>query len=869
MLLLEYLVLEFDSMKRTWLLLHVFGIIFFASAAMYAQPAVQKHQEKPFQQYFIRTWQSEQGLPHNAGRALIQTFDGYIWIGSQDGLVRYNGKEFYVFTKYNTPAFKHHDVTTLLQTADSNLWIGTFNGLIQYKQGVFLHHSLGSDRERQVVRALAADRAGNLWIGTMNAGLLKYKNGKMESFTTAQGLCSNSISAVAEDFYGNIWVSTLLGINVYRGGEWSFYNYPRHVLNNDGQDILIARDSSVWIGTSSGLLRWNKNSFSTYTKADGLSDEVIRSLYQDRSGALWIGTERGGICRFVGGGFSSFRAADGLASDFIDAILEDREGNYWIGNYTEGVNQLQKSKFFNYSVREGLPKSTIRTILQAHDGVIWIGTEGSGVIRFDGKKFLPLSTRDGMPNDFIRSLFEDTHGFMWIGTRDGLVRYHQGKIQIYKERDGLAHTFIRAIVEDHEGTIWVGTVNGGIHRFVHGKFINYRALGIPMDAVRSVLVDHNNNLWISGNETVMLWNNGKMTALTSKDGLPAEPIYTMYEDSAHTMWFGTNGGGLIRFKGGLITRYTYTEGLGDDVVYSILEDNIHNFWMSCNGGIFKVSKQMLEDYADGKISRIRSTFYDAADGMISNEVSGNSQPAGWKSSDGRLWFPALRGVVVVDPVHINENSLPPPVIIERAVFDTVEVHMPQNGFIVRPGFGRVEFHFAALTYISQDRVQFRYMLEGFDKNWSTSNERNQATYTNLPPGNYTFRVTASNSDGVWNEAGTSLTIEMEPYYYQTKWFYGLIILSVIGVGIGINRWRVWDLIKKEKELKKRVDDALAQIKVLGGLIPICASCKKIRDDRGFWNQLETYIRDHSEASFTHGLCPECAEKLFEGIRPKE
>jgi hypothetical protein len=248
--------------------------------------------------------------------------------------------------------------------------------------------------------------------------------------------------------------------------------------------------------------------------------------------------------------------------------------------------------------------------------------------------------------------------------------------------------------------------------------------------------------------------------------------------------------------------------------------------------------------------------------MISNEVSGNSQPAGWKALDGRLWFPALRGVVVVDPLNLHENANPPQVVIERAILNSIDQQIPQNGLVIPPGPGRVELYYAALTFISANKVQYRIKLEGFDSDWISTEIRTRATYTNLPPGRYVFHVVACNNDGVWNESGTSLAFELSPYYYQTFWFLGLVIFTIIAITFGAYRWHLWSYLKREMELKKRVEEALTEIKILSGLIPICSNCKKIRDDKGFWDQLEHYINVHSEATFTHSICPDCAEKLY-------
>jgi hypothetical protein len=405
-------------------------------------------------------------------------------------------------------------------------------------------------------------------------------------------------------------------------------------------------------------------------------------------------------------------------------------------------------------------------------------------------------------------------------------------------------------------------MNGKLHRMVDGRFIDIEKVGLPINGINAIFVDHVGAVWITSSALVMRWMNGIATAFTDKDGMPAEPIYSITEDNEHTLWMGSNGGGLVRMKDGKITRYIHKQGLYDNVVYVILEDDENNLWMSSNRGVFCVSKSQLNDFADGKIDRIQCKSFTASEGMITSECSGNSQPAGCKTADGRLWFPTIIGLVVVDPQNLNKNRFPPQVTIERAVLNTISRNMPKQFMQIPPGAGSAEFHFAALTYITPEQTQFRYRLEGFDTDWTSVGNRHEANYTNLRPGKYTFRVTASNNDGVWNETGASFAFELMPYFYQTYWFYGLMLAVVIGSGFGAYRMRVWQLLKSEEELQQRVDESLARIKVLGGLIPICSNCKKIRDDKGYWNLLEQYIYEHSEATFSHGVCPECAEKLY-------
>ena len=836
-----------------------FSFVFTGLFLCSRTPAQQLH-KSPLVQYIHKVYTSEDGLPQNRCRALVQTRDGFLWVGTQDGLARFNGTSFQIFDKENTPAIKHNDISALFETGDSSLWIGTFHGLTQLKHGVFTYHAMNAGP----VRGLATDRAGNLWIGTMNNGIYKYENGKFDSLTTMHGLSDNSLNILTVDNQGNLWIAISgKGLNIYRNGKWSLYNTSNGFPSNSVRSFCVSSNNTVWIGTENGLVRWEHNSYRTYTTANGLSDNIITSLYEDRSGTLWVGTERGGICQWKDNIFTSYRSADGLSSDYVTATLEDREGCLWIGTFNSGLNQFWKGKFLNYTAQNGVPAQTIRSMLTSQTGTIWIGTEGGGVLRFDGNKFIPFK-KNLLPSDYIRSLFEDSKGNIWIGLREGLAQYSNGTLRVYTTKDGLSQNFIRVIREDHDGTIWAGTYNNGMNRFEHGRFVNYQKKGMPINVIRSILVDHTGIIWVGSNEGLLRWQNGSATMYTSAEGLPSEPIFDMMEDKEHTIWMGSYGGGLVQLKNGKFTRYTIAQGLFNDVVMKILEDDDGNLWMGSMKGISCVSKQMLDDFTDGKIDRIQCTSYSSSDGMVVSECTG---PSGCKTSDGRLWFPTPKGIVVVDPKKLGKNNLPPPVVIERVIVDNRD-YEPDKYWHFSPGNGQVEFSYGGMSFIAPQKVKFRYMLEGFEKEWRNAGTRRSAFYTNLYPGKYTFRVTACNSDGVWNDAGATVAFELEPHFYQTSWFFGVILILIGGAGFGLHRFRVWRLVAKEKMLQVYVAEAMTKIKVLNGLIPICFNCKKVRDDQGYWKGIERYIKENSEATFSHGVCPECAEKLREGFLSK-
>jgi len=312
---------------------------------------------------------------------------------------------------------------------------------------------------------------------------------------------------------------------------------------------------------------------------------------------------------------------------------------------------------------------------------------------------------------------------------------------------------------------------------------------------------------------------------------------------------------------GKFTSYNTKIGLFTDEIYCVLVDDQGDLWLSSSIGIGHVYRQDIDNYDAGKSNTIHTEVYGTDDGMKTDECFGQWQPAAWKANDGHLWFATKMGAVMIDPKTFKRNELTPPVLIEKVVMDQ-QTYLPNQFDRLSPKKERFEFHYTALSFLVPDRVLFKVKLEGYDREWVYAGTRRIAYYTNLPPGDYRFRVIACNNDGLWNQTGATVAFKLEPQFYQALWFYGLILLAIGGAGFGFYRVRVWQLLKRQKELKTSVDESLAKIKVLNGLIPICASCKKIRDDKGYWDQLEEYIQSHSEAKFSHGVCPECAGKLY-------
>jgi signal transduction histidine kinase/streptogramin lyase len=424
----------------------------------------------------------------------------------------------------------------------------------------------------------------------------------------------------------------------------------------------------------------------------------------------------------------------------------------------------------------------------------------------------------------VVSILEDRQGTMWIGTDGGgLNSIKNGKFSTYTTREELSSNMIRPISEDREGNLWIGTYGGGLNRMKNGKFTVYTTKqGLVNNKIRVIHQDRRGNLWIGtegGLNRLVLPNSGdtplSITTYTTKDGLVGNVVRTIYEDREGNLWIGTYSGGLNRLKNGKFTSITTTDGLFDETVYHILEDNRENLWMGCNKGIFQVPRQELNDFCDGKLEKIHCISYDDDDGMKSRECNGISWPSAWKSRDGTLWFPTKKGAVRIDPGKIETIRMQPPLKIEAIKADNREILLPfftkDQTLIFSPGTERFEIKYTALSFLAPKKVRFKYKLEGYDLKWIDVGPRRTAYYTKLPPGNFTFRVKACNSDGIWNETGASFPFYLKPYFYQTWWFYMMVAVILLLAAFGIYRLRVRQLTHHKMELERVVTERTHQL----------------------------------------------------------
>jgi signal transduction histidine kinase len=478
-----------------------------------------------------------------------------------------------------------------------------------------------------------------------------------------------------------------------------------------------------------------------------------------------------------------------LYSNFIPPFCEDREGNLWLGTADHGLRRVRKDFISFYSNEGELEQNKPYPLLEDRNGTIWIGTQGAGLYSYSASRFTHYGIEGNGLYRGISALYEDRDSRLWVGGLGTVGWFKDGQLTEAKDRFGLSGQLVRVIFQDSAGRFWIGT-DRGLIKYENEQAIRYTTKdGLAGDDVIALLEDRASRLWIGTRSGLSRFSDGKFVSFTEQDGLPSNHVRALHEDSEGTLWIGTYDGGLARLRDNRFTRYTMAEGLFNNGVFSILEDRRGNLWMSCNRGIYSVSKQQLNDFAEGLTQSFTSISYGKADGLLNTECNGNRQPAGWQARDGRLWFPTQGGVAVVDPAAIITNPQPPPVVIEETLLDR-KVIDPQTTLQISPGQENLEIRYTGLSFTKAEHVRFRYKLAGVDKDWIEAGPRRSAYYAHLPPGAYTFKVIAANSDGVWNNEGASLSIVVRPPFWRTWWFATLATLLVAGAAIMVYESRL-------------------------------------------------------------------------------
>jgi signal transduction histidine kinase/ligand-binding sensor domain-containing protein/CheY-like chemotaxis protein len=778
--------------------------------ATVAPPAVALDPAKRIAEYTRTVWEAGDGLPVNTVHTVLQTRDGYIWLGTEEGLVRFDGVKFEVFDRNTTPELPSKAVESLYEAADGSLWMGTTSGAARLKDGRFTAYPLPKGLPHDPMSVVTGDRAGNLWFGTSGGGLLRFGKGTWTAFAARDGLADNYVRAVTETRDGSLWIGTSGGLTRKTGDRLVTYTTSEGLPDNHVNAFWEDRVGSLWIGTDDGLVRAREDgTFETYNTRHGLPNRYVTALYEDGGGTLWIGTS-GGVSRRTARGFEGFGVKDGLHTDAVAAVTGDREGNLWIGTDGGGLTKLTERSFATLSAAEGLSHDVVRSVLQARDGSILLGTQGGGLNRVkDGRVVAVYTTREGLPQNVVTALLESADGSVWVGTGAGLARLSGERASAVMPAH-LQKGVIRALFEGPDGALWIGTGGGGL-KILRGREVAvWDARAGLSDVVLAFHEDAAGAVWVGSDAGLSRFVGGRFETFGPAQGVFHKPVKTIAGDADGTIWAATSGDGLYRYKDGKFTRYSTANGLYDDNIFQIVDDGRGSLWMSCNLGVFRVDKQSLNDVAQGRSRTITSTAFGAADGMRAAECNGNAQPAGIRARDGTLWFPTIKGAVFVRPDKLVVNTRPPEVVIERLAADRAP--MTLGGEIRLPaGHGELEFHYTALSFVAPKGVRFKYRLAGFDREWVDAGNRREAHYTNLPAGSYAFQVLARNSDGVWNEEGATVRLHLAPHFYETAMFRIAVVLALALAVAGLVRLREHRMSAQAAALEKMVSDRTREL----------------------------------------------------------
>jgi signal transduction histidine kinase/ligand-binding sensor domain-containing protein len=761
---------------------------------------------KALTQYVHRSWQAESGLPQNSVLAIAQTPDGYLWLGTEGGLARFDGVRFTLFDQHAIPGLRSNEIRALLVDHAQNLWIGTHGGgLACLSHGKFKVSDARSGLSSDSILALYEDRQGVLWIGTDGGGLIRLKDGNFRTFRKADGLADDAVFSISGDDSGALWIGTHGGLSRFSEGKFMTLTTKDGLDSNYIRSTYVDRHRNVWIGTNDGgVNRLAMGGIVHFSRKDGLTSDTILSVYEDRAGTMWFGTLDGGVDRLANGRFTALTQKEGLSSAGAWSILEGREGELWVGGAGGGLDCLKEAPFTTIGMREGLATDLVLPVYEDRDGAMWMGSD-HGLTKWQEGHMTLYTTKEGLPDNLVFSITQDGHGTIWAGTSKGLAKLENGRFATVSLGSGLPNNFVMCTYSGSDGTLWFGN-REGLHHFDGTRFVTYNAQnGLTNSFVLSIYQGDDGAIWVGTNGGGLnKLKNEKFSSYTTHDGLSNDIVWSIHGEPDGTLWLGTNGGGLNRFRAGKFTSYTTANGLFDDVVFEILDDRLGQLWMSSDKGVFAVRKDELAELAQGRRRTISSTVYGINEGMKSRECNGGFQPAGWRTKRGQLCFPTVKGLVMVDPARLARHQAPPLVAIERVLVDQKEIGLDASADL-SPGRGKLDFQFTGLSFEAPEKIRFRYILEGFDKEWTEAGTRRAAYYTNIPPGHYRFRVIASNQDQAWSPEGASVSFILEPHFYQT-WIFFLFLAVIVGaLAYGAHKLHVQHLRHRQLELLQLVD----------------------------------------------------------------
>jgi len=725
-----------------------------------------------------RIWQNQPGLLQSTINVVTQTSDGYLWLGTPSGVVRFDGARFAPVPALVEASLGDFWARSIVEDSARRVWLVSNNDFKLIRVGDDGVKIFSGDDSQPFKEAscVAPGRRGEIWVCTPG-GLARFQEGQWQVYQNGGQFKSRQIAACqASD--NTVWMVGGSAITSWDGSAYATHQLRSVPADTQMRTLLCANDGSLWVGTRNGLVHLKGGEEHLYTFLSGLADNAINSLVEGRGGNLWIGTSDG-LSRFHDGVFDTYGYREGLSQSTVFSLFEDREGSLWVAT-KHGLNQFLDGAAARFTKNEGLPSDNVGPLLVDHRGRLWAGTLDGGLARFDGVHFIPITH---FSNNRVTALAETTDGALWAGTDQGLIRLEDLQTRVtYTIEQGLPSNRIRSLFRDRSGALWAGTERGPA-KFNHGRFVQVPGLGrtrrLPIIAMGETR--DGQMLFAAEHDSVYILSNGSVREMMDGD-TPVRDVDVFYTDPQGLVWMGATASGFKMWRDGKISRFQVADGLFDGEIYGLLPDNQGRLWMSCSKGFFRVSKSELLDFAAGKIAKVTSLPYSPLDGLRTIEGTQGAQPVGAATPDGQLWFSTTYGVLAFGPRWgIIRDVPPPPVVIEEVSVNGEALSLSRIHNLA-PGQKNLEFDYTAPTFLTPDRTTFRYILEGYDRNWIEAGTRREASYTNLPPGKFKFRVTACSPFVPCNEAGAAVAFELLPNFYQRVWFLPLcaVLLAMLG-----------------------------------------------------------------------------------------
>lgn len=753
-------------------------------------------------QYIREQWGSEQGYPGGPVYAITQTSDGYLWIGTEKGLVRFDGLTFRLFQHSNTPALPTGPVLGLATDGEGKLWLRLRTSILRYSEGKFEDISASLEAVKPGVTAMGRARNGDLLFSDLVSGTLRFSGGKFLTLSPPMQLPNFLVISMVETLDGKVWLGTRdLGLFYLSQGQIS--DVGKGLPDRKINCLLPVNDNELWIGTDNGIVRWNGSQITSTGVASSLSQVQALAILRDRDANIWIGTASG-LFRVNGKDTSALPEKNGHAAA-VTALFEDREGSVWAGT-SQGLERLRDRLFLTYSSAEGMPSDSNGPIYTEAENRVWFAPAAGGLYWLEQGQVGRVNDAS-LGSDVIYSI-TGTKDELWIGRQKGgltHLRYHDGtyRVETYTDAQGLAQNSIYAVQRTRDGTVWAGTLSGGVTRFSGGKFTTYTTnSGLASNTVDALLEDSNGTMWFATPNGLSALSEGRWRTFGSEDGLPSENANCLLQDSTGVLWVGTDDGLSFLSEGRFQLPANVPASLHGQIL-GMVEDRIGSLWIATANHVLRVTRANL---VRGVVTDADVNEYGLADGLYGSEGVKRFRSV-TIDSQGLIWFSLSRGLSVVDPSRLaSRRSVPAIVHINAMAADgsSLDLSRPLQ---IPSARQRISINFQGLSLVTPERVRFRYRLDGFDHEWSGPTTTGEAVYTNLSPGPYRFRVIASNSDGVWNSAEDVLGFEISPAFWQTWWFRILVLLTLALTVVAFYRFRLHQLTR---QLNVRFEERLAE-----------------------------------------------------------